>query len=245
MGSTTRRTARGLAGLAVAASLAIALAVPAFASHEDDLELVAAGTGAGDECEGYDFAFKLDNMDQLSAGVYTASDENHTVWIEIELFESENEVNDYEILDADPAIDKIVAKQPNPGGGISHLTFCYDEDLPEESIPEESIPEESIPEESIPEESIPEESIPEESIPEESIPEESQPEGTPLGEQPTPAESEREGTLGGTPAPSGGTVPNTAAQPWTGVPASVLGLVLLASLGALVYVRLAQEPTER
>jgi hypothetical protein len=96
------------------------------ASHEDDLELVAPGANSA-ECEGYDYGWKLDNMDQLSAGVYTASDENHTVWIEIELFENGgNEVNDYTILDSDPAISDIFVKQPNEGGGISHLTFCYD-----------------------------------------------------------------------------------------------------------------------
>jgi hypothetical protein len=224
MGSTTRRTVRGLAGLVAAASLAVALAVPAFASHEDDFELVPVGTGAGEECEGYDFGFKLDNMDQMSAGVYTASDAAHTVWIEIELFESsEGEVNDYDILDARPAIANIVEKQPNEGGGISHLTFCYNEAEPTPTPVEET-----------------------------PTPVEETPSPTPLGEEPTPTPlgeqptaTPREGTRGGTPAPSGGTVPNTAAQPWTGVPASVLGLVLLASLGALVYVRLAQEPTKR
>ena len=223
--TTTRRTVRGLAGLVAVTGLVFALAVPALASHEDDFTLVSVGTGEGDECEGYDAGFKLDNMDQMSAGVYTASDANHTVWIEIELFESdEGEVNDFEILDADPAIANIVAKQPNPGGGISHLTFCY-EDEPSATPTPTPTPVEETP----------------------------TPSPTPLGEEPTPTPVDeeptptiREGTQGGTPAPSGGTVPNTAtSQPWTGVPASVLGLLLLASLGALVYVRLAQDPTKR
>ena len=218
--TTTRRTVRGLAGLVAVTGLVFALAVPAFASHETDFPLVSVGTGAGEECEGYDFGFKLDNMDQMSAGVYTASDANHTVSIEIELFESdEGEVNDFDILNAEPAIANIVVKQPNEGGGISHLTFCY-EDEPEATPTPTPTPT--------------------------STPLGEEPTPTPLGEEPTPTATVREGTQGGTPAPTGGTVPNTAtSQPWTGVPASVLGLLLLASLGALVYVRLAQDPTER
>ena len=213
--TTTRRTVRGLAGLVAVTGLVFALAVPAFASHETDLTLVDPGANST-ECEGYDFGFKLDNIDQLSEGVYTASDANHTVWIEIELI-GDPEVNDFEILDANPAIDDIFVKQPNEGGGISHLTFCYnDEEEPTPTPTPTSTP-----------------------LGEEPTP-------TPLGEEPTPTATVREGTQGGTPAPTGGTVPNTAtSQPWTGVPASVLGLLLLASLGALVYIRLAQDPTER
>jgi hypothetical protein len=219
--TTTRRTVRGLAGLVAVTGLVFALAVPAFANHETDLTLVAAGTGAGDECEGFDFGFKLDNIDQLSAGEYTASDAAHTVRIEIELFESgEGEVNDFDILNAEPAIANIVVKQPNEGGGISHLTFCYNDEPEPTPTP---VDEEPTP-----------------------TPLGEEPTPTPLGEEPTPTATVREGTQGGTPAPTGGTVPNTAtSQPWTGVPASVLGLLLLASLGALVYVRLAQDPTER
>jgi hypothetical protein len=263
MGSTTRRTVRGLAGLAAAASLAVALAVPAFASHVAPTPISTGNPTCGDFDASWT-EFKLDEGD-LANGTYSdgtlevtisnfvnssggtpgSFDWESNIGVDAVFVKAGNDKHNLYVYDPEATSDDGLGPQAGQGNGISHISFCYDEDVPEESIPEESIPEESIPEESIPEESIPEESIPEESIPEESIPEESQPEGTPLGEQPTPTESEREGTLGGTPAPSGGTVPNTAAQPWTGVPASVLGLVLLASLGALVYVRLAQEPTER
>jgi hypothetical protein len=269
MGSRTRRTVRGLAGLAAAASLAIAVAVPAFASHVEPTPI-----GQNKSCGqlgAYDHEFKIDATP--TTGTYSDPDSD----FEVDITMNSDGSFDFE---SNLAVDAVFVKGGREGGNlyvydppvtsdedldtptgqeISHVSFCFDdqpeesqpeesqpeESQPEESQPEESLPEESQPEESLPEESQPEESLPEESQPEESLPEESQPEGTPQGGERTPAESEREGTLGGTPAPSGGTVPNTAAQPWTGVPASVLGLVLLASLGALVYVRLAQEPIER
>jgi hypothetical protein len=243
MGSTTRRTVRGLAGLAAAASLAVALAVPAFASHVAPTPISTGNPTCGDFDASWT-EFKLEG-DDLANGTYSdgtlevtisnfvnssgetpgSFDWESNIGVDAVFVKAGNDKHNLYVYDPEATSDDGLGPQAGQGNGISHISFCYDEDVPEESIPEESIPEESIPEE--------------------SIPEESQPEGTPLGEQPTPAESEREGTLGGTPAPSGGTVPNTAAQPWTGVPASVLGLVLLASLGALVYVRLAQEPTER
>jgi hypothetical protein len=254
MGSRTRRTVRGLAGLAAAASLAIAVAVPAFASHVEPTPI-----GQNKSCGqlgAYDHEFKIDATP--TTGTYSDPDSDFEVDITMNGdgsfgFESNLAVDAVFVKGGreggnlyvyDPPVTSDEDLDTPTGQQISHVSFCFD-DQPQESQPEESQPEESLPEESQPEESQPEESLPEESQPEESLPEESQPEGTPQGGEQTPAESEREGTLGGTPAPSGGTVPNTAAQPWTGVPASVLGLVLLASLGALVYVRLAQEPIER
>ncbi|CAN5599916.1 hypothetical protein BH24ACT5_BH24ACT5_19770 [soil metagenome] len=234
---TARSGPRSLVGLLAALGLVGALAMPALANHETDFTLVSPGAQST-ECDSYDYGFKLDNMDSMSAGVYTASDAGHTVWIEIELFESGNEVNDYEILDADPEIAFVFVKQPVQNGGISHLTFCYDvpESIPAESIPAESIPAESIPAESIPAESIPAESIPAESIPAESIPAESIP------AESIPAESVREGELGGNPTPSGGgTLPDTAMGEWGQIPATVLSLLLLGSLAGMLYVRLARQ----
>ena len=52
-----------------------------------------------------------------------------------------------------------------------------------------------------------------------------------------------EGELGGTPtpAPSQGTVPDTAMGQFDQVPATVLSLVLLGALAAMIYVRLARQ----
>jgi hypothetical protein len=255
MAISTRRTVRTFAGLAAASSLAIALAVPAFASHVTPtpisdtknptcsdygawLELKVDPPGNGIFTDGT-LAVTISNYVQSTSDTPGSFDWVSNIGVDAVLVKAGDDKHNLYVYSPEATSDEDLSPQSGDGNGISHISFCYDEDDPDESIPDESIPEESIPEES-----IPEESIPEESIPEESLPDESQPEGTPAGEQPTPAESEREGTLGSTPRP-GGTVPNTAAQPWTGVPASVLGLVLLASLGALVYVRLAQEPTER
>ncbi len=74
-GLRTRAGLRTLLGLLAALGLVAALTMPAMASHEDDFTLVAVNLENTDECEGADFAFKLDDMDQIhEAGVYTASD---------------------------------------------------------------------------------------------------------------------------------------------------------------------------
>jgi hypothetical protein len=72
-------------------------------------------------------------------------------------------------------------------------------------------------------------------------------EETPAGETATATAPSREDTAGGTPAGAAGAgaVPNTATQPWTDVPGTVLGLLLMASLGGLLYARLAHDPTRR
>jgi hypothetical protein len=254
MAISTRRTVRGIAGLAAAASLAVALAVPAFASHVTPTPISAGNPTCDDfapageswtefKLEGGNLAdgtysdgtleVTISNFQDSSSGTPGSFDWESNIGVDAVFVKAGTDKHNLYVYDPEATSDTGLSPQSGQGNGISHISFCYDEDEPEESLPEESLPEESLPEESLPEESLPEESLPEESLPE----------STPLGEQPTP--TEREGTLGGTPAASGGTVPNTAAEPWTGVPASVLGLVLLASLGALVYVRLAQEPTER
>jgi hypothetical protein len=60
---------------------------------------------------------------------------------------------------------------------------------------------------------------------------------------PTPSPTVNEGELGGTPtpAPSQGTVPDTAMGQFDQVPATVLSLVLLGALAAMIYVRLARQ----
>jgi hypothetical protein len=201
-----------------ALGLVAALSMPALASHETDLELVAPSDQT-DECAGFDFGWKLDNIDQLTEGVYTASDANHTVFIEIELI-GDPEVTDFVILDADPAIDDIFVKQPNEGGGISHLTFCYN--VQESEAPSEA-PESEAPASEAPP----------------SQPAESE---APASEAP-PSESEREGELGGTPTPApSGDLPDTAFGGDFGqMPATVLSLVLIGALAAMVYVRLARQ----
>jgi hypothetical protein len=220
-----RKGPRTILGLLAALGLVAALSMPALASHDTDLELVDEGAQSN-ECAEFDFGFKLDNIDELSEGVYTASDEKHTVWIEIELI-GDPEVNDYEILDADPAIDGTFVKQPVEGGGISHLTFCYNVQE-SEAPPSEAPP--SEPAESTPASEAP----PSEPVEESEAPAES---------EAAPAESAREGELGGTPTPAPrGDLPDTAFGGDFGqMPATVLSLVLIAALAAMVYVRLARQ----
>lgn len=229
MSATRARSGpRTLLAIAAALGLVAALALPALASHEDDLELVEP-SAQSEECAGFDFGFKLDNIDQLQAGVYTASDENHTVFIEIELFESGNEVTSYTILDADPEIDDVFVKQPIEGGGISHLTFCYNED---EETPTPSPTPTPTPTPSPTEETA------------SPTPSPTPTEGAGEGEEtPTPTPTTRDDVAGGnpTPTPGGGTVPDTAMGGMTQVPATVLSLIMLAALAATAYARLARQ----
>lgn len=148
--STRTAASRPMILLAALSALALSLLwvmSPVLGSHDTDLELVAINMDNTDECDGFDFAFKLDDVQDLAAGEYTASDADHTVFIEIELIDTDppdGEIDDFTILDADPPIADIEVKQPNEGGGISHLTFCYEtEQSVEESVPgsvEESVP---------------------------------------------------------------------------------------------------------
>jgi hypothetical protein len=60
----------------------------------------------------------------------------------------------------------------------------------------------------------------------------------------TPSPPSGEDVLGGTPAP-GGQVPDTAADESNALPASILGLLLLSSIGTMVYLRFAADPARR
>jgi hypothetical protein len=145
--STRTAASRPMILLAALSALALSLLwvmSPVLASHETDLELVAINMENSDECDGFDFAFKLDDVQDLTAGEYTASDADHTVFIEIELIDTDppdGEIDDFTILDADPPIADIEVKQPNEGGGISHLTFCYETEQSVAESEEESVAE--------------------------------------------------------------------------------------------------------
>jgi hypothetical protein len=209
--STRTAASRPMVLLAALAAIAVSLLwvmSPALASHYTDLELVAINMDNTDECDGFDFAFKLDDVQNLAAGEYTASDADHTVFIEIELIDSDpadGEIDDFTILDADPPIADIVVKQPNEGGGISHLTFCYETEQSVAESEEESVPESA------------EESVPgsvSESVP--ASGEQSVEAGTG-----TPEESTPDGSLFG-----------AGSNPFATV---AFSLILLASLGGLAY----------
>jgi hypothetical protein len=246
MGSTTRRTVRGLAGLLAAASLAVALAVPAFASHVapqpisdvknptcgdenatwTEFKLEGASLADGTYSDGT-LEVTISNFANSSSGAAGSFDWASNIGVDAVLVKAGDDKHNLYVYDPEATSDDGLGPQDGQGNGISHISFCYDAgDATPTPTPlgEEPTPTPVV----------------EEPTP---TPVVEEPTPTPLGEQPTA--TPREGTAGGTPAPTGGAVPNTATQPWTGVPASVLGLVLLASLGALVYVRLAQEPTKR
>jgi hypothetical protein len=82
-------------------------------------------------------------------------------------------------------------------------------------------------------EEVPESEAPPSEVAESELPAESE----------VPAESEREGELGGTPtpAPAGGSVPDTAMGDFGQLPATVLSLVLIGALAGMVYVRVARQ----
>jgi hypothetical protein len=98
--------------------------------------------------------------------------------------------------------------------GISHIIVC----TTEEEVPESEAPPSEAPPSEVAESELPAESE-------------------------VPAESEREGELGGTPtpAPAGGSVPDTAMGDFGQLPATVLSLVLIGALAGMVYVRLARQ----
>jgi hypothetical protein len=98
--------------------------------------------------------------------------------------------------------------------GISHIIVCTaDEEVPESEAPPSEAPPSEVAESELPAESE------------------------------VPAQSEREDTLGGTPtpAPAGGSVPDTAMGDFGQLPATVLSLVLIGALAGMVYVRLARQ----
>ncbi len=123
---------RFIGWLAVVMLIAAALLGPTtprtLANDATDLTLVDVTT----ECQeaGFDFGFKLDGIDMLTEGTFTASDENHEFLLTIELIDTDDdgEVDDFNVISATPTPDGEIVKQPNVGGGISHITFCFDDE---------------------------------------------------------------------------------------------------------------------
>jgi hypothetical protein len=105
------------------------------------------------------------------------------------------------------------------GNGISHISFCYDDENPTPTptpTEEETASPSPTP-----------------------TPSESQG-GEEETSSPTPTGS-AEGELGGNPTPTPGALPDTAAGDLTGMPAMLLTLVMLTALAATVYTRLARQ----
>jgi hypothetical protein len=230
---TTRKAIRGLAGLVAATSLAFALAMPAFASHvtptpiSDDNNPTCGDFGAWLEVKSDPPGNETIEVEGFGEIVVSGFENNSFDWssdfgIDAVLVKAGDDKHNLYVYSPESMGDTDLVPQAGQGNGISHISFCYDETGDETPPP---TPAGETPPDS-----------------EETPPDSDE---TPAGETATATATSREDTAGGTPAATAGAVPNTAAQPWTGVPASVLGLLLLASLGAVIYVRLAQDPTKR
>ena len=227
MSTLTARTApRTIIGLLAALGLVAAFTMPALASH---VEPVPVNEG-NPTCSDFDDSWTELKVDPPADGVYTDGTltvtisnyaDNEFDWasnigVDAVFVKAGSDKHNLYVYDPEATSDDGLTAQDGQGNGISHISFCYDVDVPEESQPEESQPEESQPEESQPEES-------------EAV------------EESAPAESIREDTQGGNPTPSGGTLPDTAVGQFGQIPATVLSLVLMGALAATVYVRLARQ----
>ena len=133
VGVDRSRAARiGLALLATLALLAVvfstAMARPVLATHESTIDRGSLPLVSADkECEeaGFDFVFKLDDLDVVAEGIYTFASGDFSGTIKLIDSDHDGEVDDYVLISADPDPDEIIVKQPNVGGGISHITFCF------------------------------------------------------------------------------------------------------------------------
>ena len=232
---TARSAPRTIIGLLAALGLVAALTMPALASH---VEPTPVNEG-NPTCSDFDASWSELKVDppgngEFSDGILTVTVSNYAnnefdwesnIGVDAVFVKAGSDKHNLYLYDPEATEDDGLTAQDGQGNGISHISFCYDEDEAEESQAEESQAEESQPEESQPEESQPEESQPEESEAEAS----------------QPAESIREDTQGGNPTPTGGTLPDTAVGQFGQIPATVLSLVLMGALAATVYVRLARQ----
>jgi hypothetical protein len=233
----TRKGPRTLVGLLAALGLVAALAVPAFAGVDwATVTGYAEGSAAnndaatwGEDCVKTNPGGDTYVLPDLPAGqIYTL--------VVVKAGSDESTGGHANVLFANPSEGQTVWADADGSGTftqgdkiISHMIVCTGEEQVEESeAPESEVPA-----------SEPAESQPAESEPAESQPAESQP----AEESEAPAESIREGELGGTPtpAPSQGDLPDTAMGDFGTTPATVLSLVLIAALAGMVYVRLARE----
>jgi hypothetical protein len=116
------------------------------------------------------------------------------------------------VYDPESLGDTDLGPQDGQGNGISHISFCYDAD--EETPTPTPTPE----------------------ITPTPTPESSEEAGTP-----TPTATPREDTQGGNPTPTAAPLPNTAMGSAGTVPALALSLMLIGSLAAMAYLRVARQ----
>lgn len=214
---TARSGARTLLSLAAALGMTAALAIPASAAHTieiDPYDETAHGCGA-------DGGFKLEG-DWLEEGTHTY---NLVVGDEI-VFSATLTV----ALDEDNEVDSIVVVSANPPAayvlvkaGSDDPVLIGDFDTAGKAISHiEFCGELTI------------------VVP----PPPATPTEPPGGQQvvPTPTQPVTGAVLGGNPTPAAGTVPNTAMAPTSDtVPAVLLSIVLIGSLAAMAYLRLARQ----
>lgn len=142
-------------------AMVLMLAIPAAAMHESEepsgsLDL----TDVTGECQdaGFDFGFKLDGLDAVSEGTYTFEEGDFSGTIRLIDTDHDGEVDDFEIVEITQEPDGTIVKQPNVGGGISHITFCFNVE-PSEPAPSEPTPSEPTPSEPTPSEPTPSEPV--------------------------------------------------------------------------------------
>lgn len=224
--SRARKGPRILIGLLASMGLVAALAMPAMAGAEVDWATVtgyAAGTEQnnhpetwGDNCESASTPEggwgETYLLPELGEGlVYSL--------VVVKAGSDQSTEEGANTLFANPSAGETVWADSVADGefgegdkNISHIIVCTEEEDEEEATPTPTASPTASP---------------------------TQPATTP----PTPSPTINEGELGGTPtpAPSQGTVPDTAMGQFDQVPATVLSLVLLGALAAMIYVRLARQ----
>jgi hypothetical protein len=103
------------------------------ATHTEPSALTLVEADKECQAEGFDFGWKIDEIDDLHPGPYTFSNEDGTVTGSITFTgdDPDGQPTGYTDLVVAPPYDGIIVKQPQEGGGISHITFCYN--IPEET----------------------------------------------------------------------------------------------------------------
>jgi hypothetical protein len=238
-GLRTRAGLRTLLGLLAALGLVAALTMPALASHVTPTPINEGNPTCDDFApEGEEWTeLKLEGGD-LADGDYTDGtlevtidnfannqfDWSSNIGVDAVFVKAGNDMHNLYVYDPESTGDTGLKPQAGQGNGISHISFCYDAD----------------------DEPTPTPTPTPEVTPTPTPTPEVTPTPTPAGEvsegTPTPTPTEAGGVAGGNPTPTPGALPDTAASIDGGaVPAVVLSLLLIGSLAAMAYLRLARE----
>ena len=162
---TARSAPRTILGLLAALGLVAALTMPALASHVEP-QPVNSGNPTCSDFNASWLEVKVDPPanGEESDGTLTVTISNYAnntfdwesnIGVDAVFVKAGSDKHNLYLYNPEATEDDGLTAQDGQGNGISHISFCYDVDVPEESQPEESQPEESeVAEESQPAESI-------------------------------------------------------------------------------------------